>query len=255
MIDWQIEGVSVQDRVLPGDTAQVVLHGFGLNDNEAAPLRLDLVGGDGTIVGQVDERLPITAGEPFSTTISFRVSESALPARALLRIAAPDGEGLLPLTNARGQSLENPVPLDWVKIAPASTVTEAPQHSSGARFGDQLMLRGYDVEHVDNDMLRLTLQWQALNEMTTDYAFFVHMLDADGNQVGQWDGQPLEGTYPTSILDAGEVVRDAIELALPAKAVMLAIGVYEPVSGVRLAAHSAAGARLPDDRLLISIGP
>ncbi len=255
MLDWQIEGASVPERVMPGEALVVTLHGFGLKDNEAAPLRLDLVGRGGEIIAQADERLVVTAGEPFSSTITLRVEESALPARALLRVAVPAGDGLLPLTNARGQPLENPVPLDWVKIPPASATSEAPPYSSGARFGDQIVLKGYDEQNVENSVLRLTLQWQALSEMASDYAFFVHVLDAGGNQLGQWDGQPLEGAYPTSIWDIGEVVRDTIELPLPADAATLAIGVYDPETGARLTVYSAAGERLPDDWLLIDAGP
>ncbi len=255
MIDWQVEGVDISDKVMPGDSLAVVLYGFGLNDNEATPIKLELVGRDGQIVAQLDEQLAVLGGQPLSATLALPVVEGAQPARALLRIAAPTADGLLPLTNARGQSLETPFPLAWVKIAPASTVAEAPRHLSGARFGDQLVLQGYDEQHTADRALRLTLQWQALGEMTQDYAFFVHVLDGAGNQVGQWDGQPLEGAYPTSIWDAGEVVQDTIELQLPAGAAMLAIGVYAPETGLRLPVTSAAGERLPDDRLLIGIAP
>jgi hypothetical protein len=90
-------------------------------------------------------------------------------------------------------------------------------------------------------MLNLTLYWQALSRPGEDYTFFVHVLDAAGQVLSQWDGQPDGGAYPTSIWDPGEVVLVPLQVPLPTGAQQVAIGVYGPPAGERLPVQGAAG--------------
>jgi len=63
--------------------------------------------------------------------------------------------------------------------------------------------------------LQLTLFWQPLTPLPIDYTSFVHRRNDDGVTVAQRDGQPLDGAYPTSRWQPGEVVIDPIALTLP----------------------------------------
>jgi hypothetical protein len=57
-----------------------------------------------------------------------------------------------------------------------------------------------------------------------DYTLFIHVLDGDGQMIGQHDGQPSGGEYPTSLWDAGEQGRDARTLKLLSAAQRLRVG-------------------------------
>lgn len=61
----------------------------------------------------------------------------------------------------------------------------------------------------------LTLFWQPLQPLSTDYTTFLHLRDEAGVTVAQRDGQPLDGAYPTSQWQPGETVIDPITLVLP----------------------------------------
>ncbi len=85
----------------------------------------------------------------------------------------------------------------------------------------------------------LTLLWQSLQPVTTDYQVFVHLLDAQGNKLLQRDGQPVVWLRPTSTWQPGEIIADRYGLLLPATMpagrYTLAVGLYDPVTGQRLA--------------------
>jgi hypothetical protein len=60
--------------------------------------------------------------------------------------------------------------------------------------------------------LSLTLFWSGQAQILTDYTVFVHLRDAEGVTVAQHDGQPLNGTYPTSRWRPGESLAEPIVL-------------------------------------------
>ena len=61
--------------------------------------------------------------------------------------------------------------------------------------------------------LTVDLVWHAVQDITVDYTYFLHLRPADDAMpVTQADGQPLDGLYPTSLWEAGEVVPLAITL-------------------------------------------
>ena len=62
---------------------------------------------------------------------------------------------------------------------------------------------------------QLTLFWQALTRLPSDYTVFLHLRDGAGVTVAQRDGMPVEGSYPTSRWQPGETVIDPITLSLP----------------------------------------
>jgi len=61
----------------------------------------------------------------------------------------------------------------------------------------------------------LTLYWRVTGQPRRDYKIFVHLLDAKGRIVAQADAPPMEGTYPTSAWQVGEVLADGHRPAIP----------------------------------------
>ncbi|MFO7635249.1 MAG: hypothetical protein R6W76_22075 [Caldilinea sp.] len=134
-------------------------------------------------------------------------------------------------------------------MMPAAEMIES---GLGTAFGDPALspvndangwirLRGYALTpnaEPDGHIL-LTLLWQSLQAVETDYQVFVHLLDAEGNKLLQRDGQPVLWMRPTSTWQPGEEIVDRYGLLLPptmaAGRYTLAVGLYDPVTGQRLA--------------------
>ena len=82
-------------------------------------------------------------------------------------------------------------------IPTAQPDTRALDRSSATRFGEDIRLLGHVVS-AQGDALLVTLYWQALRSPSADYQVFLHLVDGAGQRVGQADGPPLMGLYPTS---------------------------------------------------------
>lgn len=119
------------------------------------------------------------------------------------------------------------------------------------RLGETIRLLGYDLQHTDGT-LQATLHWQATRAPGADYTVFVHLLDAGGNPLGQHDGPPREGAYPTSWWLPNQVVvdRHTIQLTKPLTgAARLLVGLYDAATLVRLPAYDGQGQRLAGDAI------
>jgi hypothetical protein len=98
---------------------------------------------------------------------------------------------------------------------------------------------------------QLEALWQALAPLPYDYTLFLHWRDGDGRLIAQDDGQPVNGYYPTTIWEIGEVVADERRLARPADFSgprRLAVGVYRLENLARLPVYDAGGTPQPDDQ-------
>ncbi len=141
-----------------------------------------------------------------------------------------------------------------VKERPRSFDVPSMETQVGAEFGGQMRLLGYDLAQSPG-LMTLTLHWQAMRTMTTDYKVFVHLFDpATEVIVTQDDAMPRRNTYPTRWWAEGEAVSDAIPLPLadvPAGQYRLAVGVYDPATDDRLEAIDSTGASLPANRLVL----
>jgi len=134
-------------------------------------------------------------------------------------------------------------------------VSTLPSPACGAdfRLGKAIRLAGCDLE-TTTDGLRATLHWQAEGTPEADYTVYVHLVDGDGRLLGQHDGPPREGAYPTSWWLPGDIVADqhtiqcgaSCQLAAPA---YLQVGMYDPAKLTRLPAYDSTGQRLPDDTI------
>ncbi|MCB0208755.1 MAG: glycosyltransferase family 39 protein [Anaerolineae bacterium] len=89
--------------------------------------------------------------------------------------------------------------------------------------------------------IRLTLYWQAQQEMETNYTIFIQLLNPAGQVVAQVDQQPLAGAAPTTTWLSGEILTDNYTLAPSAP---LQAGDYQLIAGFY---NAATGERLPVD--------
>ncbi|MBI3362854.1 MAG: hypothetical protein HY023_17265, partial [Chloroflexi bacterium] len=128
------------------------------------------------------------------------------------------------------------------------------QHPVSIRLADAAQLLGFDAEPSavrSGEPLRVTLYWRRLRAMDEDYTVFVHLVRPDGSFLTQQDNPPRSGSRPTSAWADGETVIDHYTLTIPLDAesgtYSLAIGMYLPKTGVRLAALDANRDRFAGD--------
>jgi hypothetical protein len=149
-----------------------------------------------------------------------------------------------------------------IVFEPTEPVFELPEEMVGvtAVFGDEIQLQGYRFGQ-NEDVLDLTLVWQALANGQIDYTRFVHLIPAEVGSAPlvQNDSPPRYGSYPTSQWTAGEVVEDRLSLSLagvPPGNYQLAVGFYsQPAPGQlnQLAVLDGAGALVEDGRFILPI--
>ena len=114
------------------------------------------------------------------------------------------------------------------------------------RFGKDIRLTGFSLSGE-----RLELLWQDIHPVDRDYTVFVHVLDSENKIVAQNDHQPQDGTYPTSIWDAGEQIQDVVNLTLPrAGKYKIEIGLYDVETMQRLNVIGVDGQVLGDHLVL-----
>jgi hypothetical protein len=121
-----------------------------------------------------------------------------------------------------------------------------------ATLGDVAQLIGYDVARGQGaDALDVTLYWLGLREMETNYKVFVHLLNSDGQVVGQHDGDPVGGFPPTTRWLPGEISPDRHRILLPEGTVGgeygLKVGMYAPPSESASPTESEPLRNLPVD--------
>jgi len=114
-------------------------------------------------------------------------------------------------------------------------------HPVRAVLGERVRLLGYNLESGfrPGDNIHLTLFWQCLEEMEQDHTVFTHLVDGKQNIWGQKDNPPVDGFYPTSGWEAGEIVRDQYDILISPQAppgeYQMEVGMYLAETGERLA--------------------
>lgn len=112
-----------------------------------------------------------------------------------------------------------------------------------ADLGGKMTLLGYtlDVQSAaPGDAIPITIYWRALAPMAEDYSVFVHLVDKNELIVGQRDMYPGQGTYPTTLMQPGDVIADtyaphlAATLMTPNR-IEVRAGLYSLETGERLA--------------------
>lgn len=123
-----------------------------------------------------------------------------------------------------------------------------------AHFGPDITLVGADLGPAGGDTL--TLAWRADRPVDRDYSIFVHLLDAEGQLLGQVDGVPFDGLYPLSHWRPGQVIQDIRSMPLATGAalpVAIALGIYDPATGERLPAVDSQGRSLSQNSYVLPV--
>ena len=119
---------------------------------------------------------------------------------------------------------------------------EEPTVALDVHFGESIHLRGYTLAgaaFVPDDVLPVTLFWEAQTHVTERYKVTVQLLDGAGQLVAQHDTEPGDGLVPTNTWQPGQALTDRYGILLPADLppghYTLAVALYHIVSGERLA--------------------
>ncbi len=259
-----------REQVNPGEKLEVILRWrAGQMPLPVYRPRLRLIRDGAVIVEAVAApgygRYPTTAWSAGEIVLDWR--ELRIPAEVAPGPARPE------LVVDGGQA----VSLAEVSIAASERVFTVPpmSYTLGRRFPGVAELLGYDVQQESGGAgeqegsnaqsrgpdwlqdesdsaarlrvrraVRLTLYWRALAGDSGErpaYTVFTHMLNPDGVLVGQHDGPPAEGRRPTTSWVVGEVITDVhvMQFREPGYAgpVLIEVGLYDPVTGVRVPAE------------------
>lgn len=125
-------------------------------------------------------------------------------------------------------------------------------------LGDQVRFLGYDLESEQvraGETVSFTLYWQAMHPLAVSYSVFTHLLGPSNQVVGQKDGIPRGGTYPTTLWEPGEIVADSYRFIVEPNASpgshTLEIGLYQLETAQRLPVSDANGHPVPESRILL----
>jgi hypothetical protein len=166
-------------------------------------------------------------GQAWRGQSTFRLPIQAQPGEARLAVQ---------LVDANGAALGAPADLTAIQVQPTSRTFTPPQPQAPrqANFDDQAALLGADLAPGPTpagSVLPVTLYWQALADMDIPYTVFVHLLGPAGQVVAGHDGEPADGTRPTTGWVPGEFITDRHEVQLPADlppgSYVIEVGLYD----------------------------
>ncbi|MCE7986847.1 MAG: DUF2029 domain-containing protein [Caldilinea sp. CFX5] len=121
-----------------------------------------------------------------------------------------------------------------------------------AQFAEGIDLLGATQPVVVRNRLHLTLLWRGRQPISRDYTVFLHLVDANGQMVGQWDQMPGAGAAPTATWQPNQVIVDDYQLPFQltgAAPYQLLVGLYDPTTGQRLSLQAGVRPILPEARL------
>jgi hypothetical protein len=127
-------------------------------------------------------------------------------------------------------------------------------------FAEQVALLGHQLQPQAGGVA-VTLYWQTQRLPAADYAVFAHLIQGDAI-VAQYDGSPGGSAAPTGGWLPGQRFSTQVTLVPPAGVRLggvyqVRVGLYDPVSGARLAVQDAQGGLVGDSVVLgeITITP
>jgi hypothetical protein len=259
------------DEPRQGDAVGVRLYWRALEPQSANVrpfVHLDAITGDATWANQtkVHPGDKPSSGWPlgFFVADDYRLLLPAdtPPLTARLRAGLLDEHGeLVPL--AEGGDLATLAELRIRERTPLA-LASVPGREQSYRLGEAARLVGHSVAVTETQAasggagpaLDVALYWQTTSKLPADYTVFVHVLDGRGERIAQGDSPPVNGRYPSSAWQPGQIVVDNHRIVLPAGVnpadLRVAVGLYAPGDGARLPVTDARGARVPDDQIVLA---
>ncbi|HLZ10471.1 MAG TPA: hypothetical protein VKT80_17935, partial [Chloroflexota bacterium] len=225
---------------------------------------------DGTVLYQKESRpldghLPTdrwVAGAVYDDALRLDVPVQAYSGSSPIEVSVrPFGGGLLEAVDESGAAVGGVATVARLGVVGQSAtpnltaVATTPSQLVGARLGDSIELRGFDLTEATirpSETVHLVLYWQALGPITTNYTVFTHVADAAGRPVAQTDSEPLALAYPTTLWQPSEQITDPYSIVIPANTppgrYRLLVGMYDHVSGARLPI-TTSGVSAPQDAI------
>jgi hypothetical protein len=180
------------------------------------------------IVAQLDDSLlsgwfpgdTLPAGQYVLSYVPIPIPLGTLPGQYRLQLVVYT-DHTQPWTTSKGATL---LDLGEVEIVspptdyrPASTTATLPHHD----FNGEIELVDYDysVRRVGQGKgFAVKLLWRALKQPVDNYTLLVEVIDAKDNILRAVEHQPVGGQAPTATWQAGQFVRDQVDLVVPASA-------------------------------------
>jgi hypothetical protein len=258
-------GYELEDReVAPGERLELTLYWQALQPmSESYAIRLSALDSTGRRVAELDAapyreryQTPVwQLGQIFAETYRLPPIKGPItPGVGSVEVRLyPLGR---PKENLPVSLTEGPIgdafAIAYFKIPSTEPQVLSPEHPADTTFDDRFRLIGYDLpESIGaGQPITTTLYWESLAPDGRDYTVFIHVYDEMGQLVAQADGAPQNGDNPTSLWSAGEMIEDPHHVKGPAnvtaESYQVAVGLYDPYSGRRLAAYRSDGAQWPD---------
>jgi 4-amino-4-deoxy-L-arabinose transferase-like glycosyltransferase len=191
-------------------------------------------------------------GEVIADAYAFEIPPD-MPAPAVLRLDVglylPDTLKTLPIRNLAGEDI--PGAVAEIRVIPPAWPAYRGEHPLNFTLGEIIQLTGYELEEQPDNLLDVTLYWQAIDSPQESYTAFVHLLNAEGALIAQSDVIPARGYFPTSTWRPGDVVLSYHGLALPPNSQLdgytIVAGLYNAVDGTRLPVFDSDNKLLADN--------
>ncbi len=249
--ELELAGLALVDREAePGPGAVRVALRWGRKPEASYKIQLRLSDSLGRTWAQQDFPLGI------SDRLALFIPAGTPPGRYEIRLKVyePSTGRLLDAFDGLPPEPEPELPLGPVLIRPPSSPVPREKlsmaASSGKELGGKIRLLGYSLSSrspLTGDVLSLSLFWQSLEDITTDYVVFVQLQDDRRQMLAGTESPPL---CPTSRWSRGLLVRDIHEMVVPSTlrpgTYNLVVGMYNPADGSRLPVSGG------DDQALIA---
>lgn len=257
--DVRLLHVALERRaVAPGEALPVSVY-WGAERPIGRSLRaiVELIDPRGAVIGRV-EAVPF--GNRYSTTRwkpgeffrdEYRVPVDADAPRVVadVRVGVRDPYGQPEILRLDGTG-QNRFTAGRVKVEGRAPDPGPPLGAPvDALFGGQIWLRS--VEARIGTTVTVNLRFEAARAPDKDFTLFVHALDAAGQPLGQTDGEPRNGEYPTSFWSPGEVILETRALQLERPPARLVAGWYDRATGARLPVVRADGTGWADNMVIL----
>lgn len=232
---WTGDGLAVAKRAEPTPARFVALDAR-LTENWPAL----------TFLAPEDERIvrPEQLSDQTSSPLALAVWPYADLQPLLSRLPAGQVVDVRPGAWERGDLMAQANQLySWIEVGAA----EQPAHELFLAWEEGITLRGYTLSRTGNQV-EVTLWWQAERPVSRDYTVFCQAMSA-GRQVGQTDGPPALGLFPTSHWHLHKAIIDRRTVSVDNDGGVDAqfyVGLYDPETMQRLRLLGPGGSSAED---------
>ncbi len=190
-----------------------------------------LVDSRGRVLAQMDKvmqsnRLETTSlwrpGQVEMDYYTLATPPATPPGEYFIEVAVYEAEttGRLPVLDEQGQIAGQSKRVGSLQVTRSLVPAEVqPQiQVSDGRLAPSIRLLGYDLPQQEVEpggTLRFALYWEALADVDADYVLSLELEDGEGRVQAKQTDRPVDGTYPTTRWQRGEVLRDWHDLPVP----------------------------------------